>query len=218
MSDKFDFKKEYKDLYLPPKKPVIINVPSMKFIAVNGKGNPNTCEEYKNAMEILYGLSYSIKMSKMNGTEPEGYYDYVVPPLEGFWEMADGSSVIGNVKDKNLFVWTSLIRQPEFVTKKVFEQAKAVLSKKKPELNLDTAQFVTIKEGLCVQILHVGTYDTESASVDLMNKYIGENGYENDFSDGENGRRHHEIYLGDPRRIAPEKRRTVIRHPVKKVK
>lgn len=160
MSDKFDFKKEYKDLYLPPKKPVIINVPSMKFIAVNGKRNPNTCEDYKNAMEILYGLSYSIKMSKMNGTEPEGYFDYVVPPLEGFWEMADGSSVIGNVKDKNLFVWTSLIRQPDFVTKKVFKQAKAVLAKKKSELNLDAAQFLTIKEGLCVQILHVGTFDS----------------------------------------------------------
>ncbi|MBQ9946917.1 MAG: GyrI-like domain-containing protein, partial [Oscillospiraceae bacterium] len=180
---------------------------------VDGKGDPNTCSEYKEAMEILYGLSFSIKMSKMNGKQPVGYFDYVVPPLEGLWyvndEMFDGM----NITDKDRFCWTSMIRQPEFVTSEVFEAAKAVLQKKKPQLDLSKARLVKFTEGLCVQIMHKGCYDDEPASIEKMRVFLSENGYAEDFSES---RFHHEIYLSDPRRCAPEKLRTVIRHPIRK--
>ncbi|MDD5933978.1 MAG: GyrI-like domain-containing protein [Clostridiales bacterium] len=213
MSDKFDFKKEYKDLYMPKATPAIIEVPEMVFITVDGKGNPNTSEEYKNAMEVLYGLSYSIKMSKMNGTQPDGYFDYVVPPLEGLWTIAEqGINFDGRmIVDKEKFVWTSMIRQPEFVTEEVFEKAKDVLLKKKPEIDLSTTRLVRWTEGLCVQIMHYGPYDTEPADIKLMDKYVLEHGYKNDINEV---RRHHEIYLGDPRKTKPENLRTVIRHPI----
>ena len=216
MSDTFDFKKEYKDLYLPPKKPVIIDIPEITCIAVDGSGNPNTSAAYKNAMEVLYGLSYSIKMSKMNGTQPDGYFEYVVPPLEGFWSLDDGGFDYDGrrVTDKDKFVWTSCIRQPEFVTEEVFERAKAVLTKKKPDIDLSTTKLMTFTEGLCVQIMHTGPYDTEPEDIQRMDEFAAANGYSPDFTEG---RRHHEIYLGDPRRTAPEKLRTVIRHPVRTV-
>lgn len=211
--DKLDYKKAYKDLYQPSTKPSIIDVTEMVFIAVDGNGNPNTCSEYKEAMEILYGLSFSIKMSKMNGKQPVGYFDYVVPPLEGLWyvddEMFDGT----NITDKDRFCWTSMIRQPEFVTSEVFETAKAVLQKKKPQLDLSKARLVKCAEGLCVQIMHKGCYDDEPASIEKMRMFLSENGYAEDFSES---RFHHEIYLSDPRRCAPEKLRTVIRHPIRK--
>ncbi len=215
MSDTFDFKKEYRDLYLPPKKPVVIDVPEITCIAVNGTGDPNTCAAYKNAMEVLYGLSYSIKMSKMSGTQPAGYFDYVVPPLEGFWMLGDGGFDYDGLRiiDKNKFVWTSFIRQPEFVTQEVFERAKEALLKKKSGVDLSSTALVTFAEGLCVQIMHTGTYDSEADDIRRMHSFAEENGYVPDFT---NGRRHHEIYLGDPRKTAPEKLRTVIRHPVKK--
>ncbi|MGN1416133.1 MAG: GyrI-like domain-containing protein [Oscillospiraceae bacterium] len=207
--EKLDYKKEYKDLYQPTAKPSLIEVPEMIFIAVDGKGDPNTCEEYKTAMEILYGLSFTIKMSKMNGTQPEGYFEYVVPPLEGLWHQ-EGINGIDYSRKKD-FIWTSMIRQPEFVTEEVFETAKAVLSKKKPGLDLSLARYMKMTEGLCVQIMHKGPYDDEPASIEKLKRFIEENGLAEDFSDK---RHHHEIYLSDPRKCAPERLRTVIRHPV----
>lgn len=211
--DKLDYKKEYKDLYMPKTKPSIIDVPEMIFIAVEGKGDPNTCDEYKQAMEILYGLSFTIKMSKMNGTQPEGYFEYVVPPLEGLWFTDDVIFDGLNITDKSKFKWTSMIRQPEFVTDEVFEAAKTALKKKKPYLDLSKARLVKMAEGLCVQIMHMGAYDDEPASIEKMKAFCTENEYAEDFS---GGRMHHEIYLSDPRRCAAEKLKTVIRHPVKK--
>ncbi len=212
MTDKFDYKKEYKDLYMPKTKPSIIEVPEMIFIMVDGKGNPNTAEEYKNAMEILYGLSYSIKMSKMSGTQPKGYFEYVVPPLEGLWWGDEGYFDGTNITDKDKFRWTSMIRQPEFVNSEVFETAKQALLKKKPHLDLSAARLEVFKEGLCAQIMHIGPYDDEAATIKIMEEFIIKEGYINDISDI---RHHHEIYLGDPRKTKPEKLKTVIRHPIR---
>jgi hypothetical protein len=210
----FDYKKIEKELYQPKTTPSVINVPEMTFIAVDGKGDPNTSEAYKEAVEILYGLSYTIKMSKMSGTQPEGYFEYVMPPLEGFWNISGGfneNELL--ITDKSKFEWTSVIRQPEFVTPDVFEFTKTVLAKKKPNLDLSKAQLEKITEGLCVQAMHIGSYDDEPATVEAMENYSAENGYENDMNET---RRHHEIYLSDPRKVAPEKLKTVIRHPIKK--
>lgn len=210
--EKFDYKKEYKDLYQPAAKPPLIDVPSMIFIAVDGAGDPNVCKEYKAAMELLYGMSFTIKMSKTNGTQPEGYFDYVVPPLEGLWYV-DGVDFDGtNVTDKSKFCWTSMIRQPEFVTAEVFESAKAALAKKKPQLDTSKARLMEYTEGLCVQIMHKGTFDSEPVNIEKMRVFAADNGYAEDFSQG---RYHHEIYLSDPRKCAPERLRTVIRHPIK---
>jgi len=206
-----DYKKTEKDLYQPKTTPSIIDVPEMVFIAVDGKGNPNTSEAYKAALEALFGLSWSIKMSKMSGTQPEGYFEYVMPPLEGFWWMPDGGTV--DYSNKDSLCWTSMIRQPEFVTPKVFEDTKTVLSKKKPEIDLSKARLVKITEGLCVQVMHIGSYDDEPATIAAMEGYAIESGYIIDINDT---RRHHEIYLNDPRKVAPEKLKTVVRHPIKK--
>ena len=211
--EKLDYKKEYKDLYQPPTKPVVIEVPEMVFFAVEGSGNPNTSKEYQEALEILYGLSFTVKMSKMNGTQPEGYFEYVVPPLEGLW-YADGVAFDGlNVTDKEQFRWISMIRQPEFVTEDVFQMAKATLGAKKPQLDLSKVRFLRMKEGLCVQMMHKGAYDDEPETIAKIKQFVADNGYVEDFSDS---RFHHEIYLSDPRKCAPERLRTVIRHPVKK--
>lgn len=214
MADKLDYKKEYKDLYLPKANPSIIDVPEMVFIMVDGKGDPNTCAAYNNALEVLYGLSYSIKMSKMGTELPDGYFEYVVPPLEGLWwfEDEDFNGMVGLDKDK--FRWTSMIRQPEFVTDSVFETAKKTLHKKKPELYLESARLEKFTEGLCVQAMHFGSYDNESATIKSMEQFIALNGYKNDISPK---RKHHEIYLSDPRKTAVEKLKTVIRHPIVKV-
>lgn len=216
MTEKLDYKKAFKAYYQPSTKPSIIDLPDMTFFAVDGSGNPNTSEEYKEALEILYGLSYTIKMSKMNGTQPPGYYEYTVFPLEGFWWFAeerphafDGLTVA----DKNSFLWRSLIRQPEFVNEAVLESATASLAKKKPQLDLSKAFLYKFQEGLCVQCMHVGPYDTEPATVAAMHQYAEDQGYVQDLSAT---RRHHEIYLGDPRRTAPEKLKTVVRHPIRK--
>lgn len=211
--DKLDYKKTYKELYQPKTKPSIIAVPEMIFIAIDGEGNPNSCPEYKAAIGVLYGLSYAIKMSKMNGTQPAGYFEYVVPPLEGLWQV-DGVDFDGmNVTDKDKFKWISMIRQPEFVMEEVFEQAKLVLKKKKPALDLSKARLMKMTEGLCVQIMHKGSYDDEPASIEQMKRFLDENGYIEDFSEG---RFHHEIYLSDPRKCSTDKLKTVIRHPIKK--
>jgi hypothetical protein len=209
----YDFKKECKDLYQPKTTPSIIDVPEMGFIMVDGKGDPNTSEEYKKALEVLYGLSYSIKMSKMGGNQPVGYFDYVVPPLEGFWNVDDDTFRGGGaaISDKSKFIWTSMIRQPDFVTSDVFEAAKIALAKKKPDIDASKARLERITEGLCVQVMHIGSYDDEPATIAVMDKYAVENGYIIDINET---RHHHEIYLSDPRKTAPEKLKTVIRHPV----
>ena len=214
MTDMLDYKKKYKELYMPKAKPSIVDVPEMVFIMVDGQGNPNTCEAYKNAMEVLYGLSYSIKMSKMNGTQPEGYFEYVMPPLEGLWWVEDENFDGRNITEKDRFHWTSMIRQPEFVTVEVFEKAKDTLSKKKPAIDLSSARLEKFKEGLCAQIMHIGPYDNEAESIEKLERFISDSGYKQDISQI---RRHHEIYYGDPRKIAPEKLKTVIRHPIAKI-
>lgn len=210
--EKLDYKKAFKELYQPSAKPAVINVPEMIFFAVEGAGDPNKCREYKEAMELLYGLSFTVKMSKMNGTQPEGYFEYVVPPLEGLWyqENTDGIDYLR----KEDFRWISMIRQPEFVTEDVFEAAKAALSRKKPNLDISKARYMRYTEGLCIQLMHKGPYDDEPASIAGLKSFAEENGYAEDFSAG---RYHHEIYLSDPRKCAPEKLRTVIRHPVVKI-
>ena len=210
----FDYKKEYKEFYLPPTKPQIVTVPKMQFVAVRGKGNPNEeAGEYKSALELLYGISYTIKMSKMGDHRIDGYFDYVVPPLEGFWwQEKNGKKIPGiNYSNKDEFQWISLIRLPNFVSKKDFDWAKETVQKKKG-LDPSRAELLTITEGLCVQIMHIGSYDNEPATIKLMDDFAAEQGYMLDFSETRN---HHEIYLSDPRKVAPEKLRTVIRHPIK---
>lgn len=207
----FDYKKEYKEFYLPKQKPEIVTVPKMNFIAVSGTGDPNDPDgAYKDAIGLLYGIAFTIKMSKKTDYRIEGYFDYVVPPLEGFWRQEGVEGF--DITRKEDFQWTSVIRLPDFVTKKDFEWAVAEAESKKKQ-DFSAVEFITIEEGLCVQILHVGPFDDEAASVALMDAFIEAEGCENDFSDE---RLHHEIYLSDARRAAPEKWRTVIRHPIKK--
>ena len=210
-----DYKKTEKDLYQPKTTPSIIDVPEMVFIAVDGMGDPNTSEAYKTAVEVLYGLSYSIKMSKMGGIAPIGYFECVVPPLEGLWYVDNGFFRDGGaaIADKEKFIWTSMIRQPDFVTSDVFEYARTILAKKKPELDTSKARLMKFTEGLCVQVMHLGSYDSEPATIAAMDKYAIDNGYVIDIGDT---CRHHEIYLNDPRKTTPEKLKTVIRHPIRK--
>lgn len=215
---KVDYKKDFKELYAPKNKANLVDVPEMKFIMVDGKGNPNEeGGEYQKAIEILYGLSYTIKMSKKGSYNIEGYFEYVVPPLEGFWWMENDGM---DFKNKDKFNWTSAIRQPEFVTEEVFNWACEVLKKKKPELDLSKARFETLEEGLCVQIMHIGSFDEEEKSVRELDKFIEENNLKNGISlinpKGQI-RRHHEIYISDFRKTAKEKLKTVIRHPVERV-
>ena len=208
----FDFKEEYKEFYMPKGKPEIVTIPKMNYIAVRGKGNPNEEEgEYKKSIELLYGIAYTIKMSKKGDHKIEGYFDYVVPPLEGFWwqENVDGI----DYSHKENFQWISVIRLPDFVTKADFDWAIEEATRKK-KIDFSKVEFLEIEEGLCVQCMHSGSYDDEPATVAAMDKFIADNGYENDISDT---RRHHEIYLSDARKVAPEKLKTVIRHPIKKI-
>ena len=208
----FDFKKEYKEFYLAKNEPQIVLVPPMNYVAVRGTGDPN--EEggaYKAAIAVLYAVSYTIKMSKLGDHRIDDYYDFVVPPLEGFW-WQDGVQGV-DYTSKSSFHWISVIRLPDFVTQEDFDWAVAEATRKK-KLDCSIAEFMTIDEGKCVQIMHIGPYDDEPATVALMDQYLAANGYENDFS---LTRMHHEIYLSDARKIAPEKWKTVIRHPIKKV-
>lgn len=212
--DKFDYKKEYKELYLPKTKPTLIQVPEITFLMFDGSGDPNTSASYKNAMEVLYGLSYSIKMSKMNNSQPEGYFEYVVPPLEGLWWADNPAYNDKKIVDKDKFLWTSMIRQPEFVTEEVFKKNKDVLQRKKKDIDLSTVRLVKYTEGLCCQIMHIGPYDDEAASIEQMDQFILDSGYVTDIT---KQRWHHEIYLTNPLKTAPEKLKTVIRHPIKKL-
>ena len=207
----FDFKKEYKEFYLPPERPVIVIVPKANYIAVRGKGDPNDeGGAYQQAIGILYAVAYTLKMSYKTDYRIEGFYDYVVPPLEGFWWQEGMDGV--DYRDKSTFCWISVIRLPDFITRADFDWAVETASKKK-KIDCSGVEFLTIDEGLCVQILHIGPYDNESATVALMDRFLEANGYENDFS---TTRLHHEIYLSDARKVAPENRKTVIRHPIKK--
>lgn len=207
----FDFKKEYKEFYMPKNKPSIVDVPPMNYIAVRGKGDPNEeGGDYKKAIEILYSVAYTIKMSKKGSHQMEGYFDFVVPPLEGFW-WQDGVEGV-DYSDKSSFNWISVIRMPVFVTEEEFAWAVQEAEKKK-KIDCSKAEFITITEGECVQIMHIGPYDDEPATVAVMDEYIDKMGYQNDFS---STRLHHEVYLSDVHKTAPEKLKTVIRHPIVK--
>ena len=207
----FDFKKEYKEFYLPPERPEIVTVPRASYIAVRGSGDPNAPDgEYQRAIGVLYAVAYTLKMSYKTDHRIEGFFEYVVPPLEGFWWQEGMSGM--DYKNKAALQWISVIRMPDFVTKADFDWAVETASRKK-KLDCSKAEFLTVEEGLCVQIMHVGPFDDEPRSVALMDEFIRQNGYENDFSAE---RLHHEIYLSDARKVAPEKWRTVIRHPIRR--
>lgn len=207
----FDYKKEYREFYMPGKRPEIVTVPPMNYIAVRGQGDPNEQDgEYKQAVGLLYGIAFTIKMSKKGTHQMEGYFDYVVPPLEGFWWQEGVRGV--DYSRKECFQWISVIRLPDFVTREEFEWAKAEAERKK-KTDFSKAEFLSYQEGLCVQCMHIGPYDDEPETVTRMHEFVSRNGYVLDISDK---RLHHEIYLSDVRRTAPEKLRTVIRHPVRK--
>lgn len=219
MTEAFDFKKAYRDLYKPGTEPSLVKVPALPFLMVDGAGDPNTSAAYKEALELLYGLSFTIKMSEKSGAALPGYFSYVVPTLEGLWMTQAGGFEGSPMADKSKLLWTSMIRQPDFVTPEVFGWAREALHKKKPGLPIDRARLEIFAEGACVQILHRGPYDAEPASVEKMKRFADENGFVSAVGDSSPGgavRRHHEIYLGDPRRTAPEKLRTILRHPVKR--
>ncbi|MBO4998990.1 MAG: GyrI-like domain-containing protein [Lachnospira sp.] len=206
----FDYKKEYKEFYLPPKKPGIVTVPPMNYIAVRGKGNPNIeGGEYKQSIGLLYAIAFTIKMSKKGNHQMEGYFDYVVPPLEGFWWQYN-SKVIDYTRKED-FHFISIIRLPDFVTREEFDWAVEEAARKKKQ-DFSKVEFLTYDEGLCVQCMHIGSYDDEPETVDKMHAFMREQGYELDITDK---RFHHEIYLSDARRVASERLRTVVRHPVK---
>lgn len=226
----FDFKKEYKEFYMPKNKPEIVKILPMNYVAVRGKGNPNVeCGDYQQAISILYAVAYTLKMSYKTDYKIEGFFEYVVPPLEGFWWQGEQHPVDAemrtdrtdrreNVKgidysNKDTFNWISVIRLPDFITEKDFAWAVQTATKKK-KIDCSPAEFLTIDEGLCVQIMHQGSFDSEPATVALLEDYLKEQGYENNINEQ---RLHHEIYMSDARKVAPEKWKTVIRHPIKKV-
>ena len=226
----FDFKKEYKEFYMPKNKPEIVKIPPMNYVAVRGKGNPNVeGGDYQQAISILYAVAYTLKMSYKTDYKIEGFFEYVVPPLEGFWWQGEQHPVDAEVRtdragrrenikgidysNKDTFNWISVIRLPDFITEKDFAWAVQTAIKKK-KIDCSPAEFLTIDEGLCVQIMHQGSFDSEPATVALLEDYLKEQGYENNINEQ---RLHHEIYMSDARKVAPEKWKTVIRHPIKKV-
>ena len=227
----FDFKKEYRDLYLPKEKPALVDVPAMSFVAIAGAGDPN--EEngsYADALALQYAFSFTIKMTKMGNWQPDGYFDYVVPPLEGLWWTVTGGFDGRSIVDKNLLQWISLIRLPPFVTPEVFAWAREQVAAKKPDFDVTRARFVTFAEGPCAQVLHKGPYDDEPATIEALEAFVAASELASDIRDPASTeammdmldtcggvpsvRLHHEIYLGDPRRTKPENLRTVLRHPV----
>ena len=206
----FDFKKEYKEFYMPASKPSIVTVPPMNYIAVSGEGDPNAEDgAYKQAIGLLYGIAFTIKMSKMGDHRIEGYFDYVVPPLEGFWWQNGVQGI--DYAHKEQFQWISVIRLPDFVTRSDFDWAVNEAERKK-KMDFSKAEFLTYDEGLCVQCMHIGPYDDEPSTVEQMHRYMEDQGYTLDITDQ---RLHHEIYLSDVRKVAPEKLKTVIRHPIR---
>ena len=226
----FDLKKEYKKFYMPKNKPEIVKIPPMNYVAVRGKGNPNVeCGDYQQAISILYAVAYTLKMSYKTDYKIEGFFEYVVPPLEGFWWQGEQHPVDAEMRtdrtdrrentkgidysNKDTFNWISVIRLPDFITEKDFAWAVQTATRKK-KIDCSPAEFLTIDEGLCVQIMHQGSFDSEPATVALLEDYLKEQGYENNINEQ---RLHHEIYMSDARKVAPEKWKTVIRHPIKKV-
>ena len=210
MAEVVDYKKENKDLYSPKTVPSVIKIPEIVFLAIDGKGDPNeTGGEYKNALEVLNGIQYTIKMSKKGASVPNGYFDYVVPPLEGLWWTLDNKV---DFKNKSKFHWVSMIRLPEYVNKDVFKWACEEASKKK-KINTEKAYLLKLNEGLCVQCMHIGSYDNEPKTLALIDDFINKNNLLKDINDK---RKHHEIYLSDPRKTDPAKMKTVLRIPVKK--
>lgn len=208
----FDFKKEYKEFYMPPKKPTIVDVPKMNYIAVKGKGNPNDENgEYKQAIGLMYAVAFTIRMSYKGEHKIDGYFEYVVPPLEGFWWQ---NGIIGvDYSDKDSFNWISVIRLPDFVSKEDFDWAVEEATKKK-QMDLSKVEFFTYNEGLCVQCMHIGSYDNEPETLDKMHQFAEENQYCIDINDK---RLHHEIYLSDPRKCKIDNLKTVVRHPIRKI-
>ncbi len=207
----FDYKKEYKEFYMPKNTPTIVTIPTMNYIAVRGKGNPNDeCSEYKDSIALLYAIAYTLKMSYKTDHKIEGFFEYVVPPLEGFWwqEQTEGL----DYSRKNDMCFISLIRLPDFVTKEDFGWAVTEAAKKK-KMDFSKVEFLTYEEGLCVQCMHMGSYDEEPATVQAMHEFTEQNGCKVDITAH---RFHHEIYLSDPRKCAPEKCKTVVRHPIVK--
>lgn len=208
----FDFKKEFKEFYLPPRKPVTVDLPQMQFVAMRGLGDPNVAEsQYRRAVQVLYSVAYTIKMSKLSDHRIDGYFDYVLPPLESFWKYAGGKEY--DPLHKDALYWTAVIRMPDFVTEEEFRWGVEATTRRK---NLDCTgiEFFTLTEGLCVQCMHIGTYDSEQETVRRMQTYMTEQGLEADFSDT---RLHHEIYLSDPRKTAHESLKTVLRLPVRRI-
>jgi hypothetical protein len=206
----FDFKKEYKEFYMPPRKPGIVNIPKMNYIAVRGTGDPNSENgEYKESIGLLYAVAFTIKMSKMGSHRMAGYFDYVVPPLEGFWRQEGSDSIDYSYKEKFHFI--SAIRLPDFVTADEFNWAVGEAARKK-KLDLSKVEFFTYDEGLCVQCMHIGPYDDEPKTIEAMHEHAAQNGCVPDIRAE---RMHHEIYLSDPRKCAPERLKTVVRHPIK---
>lgn len=225
----FDFKKEYKEFYMPKNKPEIVTVPKANYIAIRGKGDPNeVCGAYQQAISVLYAVAYTLKMSYKTDHKIEGFFEYVVPPLEGFWWQGEQHPVDAEMRtdrtdrrentkgidysNKDTFNWISVIRLPDFITEKDFAWAVQTATRKK-KIDCSPAEFLTIDEGLCVQIMHQGSFDSEPATVALLEDYLKEQGYENNINEQ---RLHHEIYMSDARKVAPEKWKTVIRHPIKK--
>ena len=207
----FDYKKEYKEFYLPKNKPEIVKIPPMNYVAVRGKGNPNVeGGDYQQAISILYAVAYTLKMSYKTDYKIEGFFEYVVPPLEGFWWQDNVKGI--DYGNKAAFNWISVIRLPDFISESDFAWAVQTASRKK-KMDCSAAEFLTIDEGLCVQIMHLGSFDSEPATVALMENYLKEQGFVSDLNEQ---RLHHEIYMSDARRVAPEKWKTVIRHPIKK--
>ena len=212
----FDFKKEYKEFYMPGGKPQIVEVPRMNYVAVRGKGDPNEeGGEYQQAISLVYAVAYTIKMSKKGDRRIEGYFDYVVPPLDGLWWSDKGGVFVGShgVSVKSSFRWICMLRLPDFVGAEDFEWALGEVARKK-HLDVGPAEFLSLEEGLCVQCLHIGSFDSESRTIALMEEFLSTNGYATDLSDT---RRHHEIYLSDFRRTATDQLRTGLRLPVKKI-
>lgn len=205
---KVDYKKDQKELYWTKQKPTLVTVPKMDFIMVDGKGEPGG-DVYQNAMGILYGLNWTIKMSKMGDHKIKGYFEYVIPPLEGLW-YGEGKTQLDLNSPRSSWCWTSIIRQPEFVTKEVYDWALQEAVEKKPEIDFNGARFESFEEGLCVQILHLGPYSEEPATIEKLHKFMEQEG----LVAATDGRCHHEIYLNDPRKAAPEKWRTILRLPV----
>lgn len=209
----FDFKKEYKEFYMPKNKPSIVQIPTMNYIAVRGKGNPNEKNsEYKDSIGLLYAIAFTIKMSYKGPHKIDGYFEYVVPPLEGFWWQEGNNGI--DYKSKDKFNFISIIRLPDFITKEDFDWAIDEATKKKKK-DFSKVEFLTYDEGMCVQCMHIGSYDEEPKTINLMHEFATENGYELDITET---RLHHEIYLSDPRRCDVSKLKTVIRHPIKKIK